>query len=37
MIYRGYNEHGKAVQHRYEFEPTLFHASATKTMEILRW
>jgi DNA polymerase elongation subunit (family B) len=31
MIYRGYNEHGKAVQHRYEFEPTLFHASATKT------
>lgn len=24
IVYRGYNEHGNPVSHRYEFEPTLF-------------
>lgn len=31
LVYRGYNENGKPVQHRYEFAPTLFEPSQTAT------
>ena len=31
IIYRGYNEHGNPVSHKYEYEPTLFFPSQQET------
>lgn len=31
IVYRGYNDHGKPIMHKYEFSPTLFEPSKTET------